>query len=101
MKIVVISRSRWIHSTRRLVQAAEALGHRAKVVDPLQCTLLLDRRPKIFYKGRRLIKVDVAIPRIGASITHYGLSVLTTFESMGVPVVNDAIAVATARDKFL
>src|SRR5438477_4598009 len=99
MKIVIISRSRWIHSTKRLVQAVEALGHRPKVVDPLQCTLLLDRpRPKIFYKGRRLIKVDVAIPRIGASITHYGLSVLTTFESMGVPVVNDAIAVATARD---
>lgn len=102
MKIVIISRSRWIHSTRRLVQAAEALGHKAKVIDPLQCTLLLDHpRPKIFYKGRRVIKADVAIPRIGASITHYGLSVLTTFESMGIPVLNDAVAVAMARDKFL
>jgi ribosomal protein S6--L-glutamate ligase len=102
MKIVILSRSRWIHSTRRLVQAAEALGHRGKVVDPLQCTLLLDRpRPKIFYKGKRLIKADVVIPRVGASITHYGLSVLTTFESMGVPVLNDALAVAMARDKFL
>ncbi len=101
MKIVIISRSRWIHSTRRLVQAAEALGHRAKVVDPLQCTLILARpRPRVYYKGRRLIKVDVAIPRIGASITHYGLSVLTTFESMRIPVLNDAISVATARDKF-
>lgn len=102
MKVLVISRSRWIHSTRRLVQAAEALGHRAKVVDPLQCTLLVDRPgPMVFHKGRRIIRADVAIPRIGASVTHYGLSVLKTFEAMNVPVLNDALAVAMARDKFL
>jgi len=102
MKILVISRSRWIHSTRRLVQAAEALGHRAKVVDPLQCVLLVDEpRPRVFYKGKKLLRADVAIPRIGASITHFGLSVLKTFEAMNVPVLNDALSVAMARDKFL
>jgi ribosomal protein S6--L-glutamate ligase len=102
MNIVVISRSRWIHSTRRLIQAGEALGHRVRIVDPLHCTLLIDQpKPKIFYKGRRLVKADVVIPRIGASVTHYGLSVLKTFESRGIPVLNDAVAVAMARDKFL
>jgi ribosomal protein S6--L-glutamate ligase len=102
MKIVVLSRNRWIHSTRRLVHAGEALGHKVRVVDPLQCTLLLDsRRSKIFYKGKRLLKIDVVIPRIGASVTQYGLAVITTFEQMGVPVLNPALAVATARDKFL
>jgi ribosomal protein S6--L-glutamate ligase len=47
------------------------------------------------------MRADAAIPRIGASITHYGLSVLQTFEAMGIPVVNDALAVSLARDKFL
>src|SRR5204862_1183577 len=70
--------------------------------DPLQCTLLVDRpRPMVFHKGRRLLRADVAIPRIGASVTHYGLSVLKTFEAMNVPVLNDALSVAMARDKFL
>ena len=102
MNIVIISRSRWIHSTKRLIQAAEALGHRPKVVDPLQCMLLLDQpRPRIFYKGRKIVKADVVIPRIGASGSHYGLSVLKTFESRGIPVLNDAAAVAVARDKFM
>jgi ribosomal protein S6--L-glutamate ligase len=102
MKIVVLSRNRWIHSTRRLVHAGEALGHKVRVIDPLQCTMLLDsRRSKIFYRGRRLLRVDVAIPRIGASVTHYGLAVITTFEQMGVPVLNPALSVAAARDKFL
>lgn len=102
MRIVILSRNRWIHSTRRLIDAAESLGHKAKVVDPLQCTLLLDsRRSKIYYKGKRLLKADVVIPRIGASITQYGLAVITTFEQMGVPVLNPALSVAAARDKFL
>lgn len=84
------------------MQAAEALGHKPKIIDPLHCTLLIDRpRPQVFFKGRRVMRADVAIPRIGASITHYGLSVLSTFESMGVPVLNDAVSVAMARDKFL
>jgi len=102
VRIVILSRNRWIHSTRRLIAAGEALGHRVKVIDPLQCTLLLDsRRSKIFYKGKRVLRADVVIPRIGASITQYGIAVITTFEQMGVPVLNPALSVAAARDKFL
>ncbi len=102
MRIVILSRNRWIHSTRRLIEAGEKLGHKVQVIDPLQCTLLLDsRRSKIFYRGKRLLRADVVIPRIGASITQYGVAVITTFEQMGVPVLNPALAVAAARDKFL
>lgn len=102
MRIVVLSRNRWIHSTRRLIHAGEALGHKVKIVDPLQCTMLLDTgRSKLFYRGKRLLRVDVVIPRIAASVTHYGLAVMNTFEQMGAPVLNPARAVAAARDKFL
>src|SRR6185436_7572266 len=43
---------------------------------------------------------DVVIPRIGASITGYGLSVVSQFGMMGVPVLNSADAIARSRDKL-
>jgi ribosomal protein S6--L-glutamate ligase len=102
MWIAILSRNRWIHSTKRLVQAGEQLGHRVRVIDPLQCTMLLDsRRSMLFHKGKRVLRVDVAVPRIGASATQFGLAVITTLEHMRVPVVNPAVAIAAARDKFL
>ncbi len=43
---------------------------------------------------------DLVIPRIGASITNYGLAVVRQFDMMGVPVLNTAIAIARSRDKL-
>jgi ribosomal protein S6--L-glutamate ligase len=40
------------------------------------------------------------IPRIGASITNYGLAVVRQFDMMGVPVLNTAVAIARSRDKL-
>ncbi len=45
-------------------------------------------------------EVDLVIPRIGASITNYGLAVVRQFDMMGVPVMNTAIAIARSRDKL-
>ncbi len=42
----------------------------------------------------------MAIPRIGASITGYGLSVVNQFDLMGVPLVNEAVPIARSRDKL-
>ena len=44
--------------------------------------------------------VDVVIPRIGTFGTEYGISVVHQFELMGVPVVNDHLAIARAKDKL-
>ena len=40
------------------------------------------------------------IPRIGASITFYGLAVLRQFEMMGVWPLNESMAIGRARDKL-
>jgi ribosomal protein S6--L-glutamate ligase len=40
------------------------------------------------------------LPRIGASITNYGLAVVRQFDLMGVPVLNTALAIARSRDKL-
>jgi ribosomal protein S6--L-glutamate ligase len=101
LAIAILSRNRKLYSTRRLVEAARALGHRPLVLDTLHCSLVIAReRPQIFYRGEAVGRVDVVIPRIGASITGYGLSVVNQFDIMGVPVLNNSIPIARARDKM-
>jgi len=101
LAIAILSRNRKLYSTRRLVEAARALGHRPRVLDTLRCNMVLSReRPQIFYRGEEMTHVDVVIPRIGASITGYGLSVVNQFDMMGVPVLNNSIPIARSRDKL-
>jgi ribosomal protein S6--L-glutamate ligase len=52
------------------------------------------------YGGKRLPLYDAVIPRIGASITHYGLAVLRQFEMQGVWPLNESVAIGRARDKL-
>jgi len=99
--IAILSRNRKLYSTRRLVETTRALGHRSLVLDTLHCNMVLSReRPAIFYRGEELPRVDVVIPRIGASITHYGLAVVNQFDMMGVPVLANSIPIARSRDKL-
>jgi ribosomal protein S6--L-glutamate ligase len=99
--VAILSRNRKLHSTRRLVEVAEDLGYRPLVLDTLRCNLVLTREhPLILYRGEALPRVDVVIPRIGSSITGYGLAVVNQFEMMGVPAVNSAGPIARARDKL-
>jgi ribosomal protein S6--L-glutamate ligase len=101
--VVVLSRNPKLHSTRRLVAAAKALGHAPRVLDTLRCNMALGRdRPRILYRGEEIAAtaVHVVIPRIGASITGYGLSVVNQFDLMGVPVLNSAVPIQRSRDKL-
>ena len=101
LTVAILSRNPRLHSTRRLVEASRALGHRVRVLDTLHCNMVLARaRPSLFYQGEEVGPVYVVIPRIGASITSYGLAVVNQFDMMGVPVLNDALAIARARDKL-
>jgi ribosomal protein S6--L-glutamate ligase len=101
--IVILSRNEHLYSTRRLVEAALALGHAPRVLDTLRCNMVLGRdRPRILYKGEEVLatEVHVVVPRIGASITGYGLSVVNQFDMMDVPVLNNAIPISRSRDKL-
>jgi ribosomal protein S6--L-glutamate ligase len=101
--LVILSRNAKLYSTRRLVAAARALGLNPRVLDTLRCDLLLERdRPRLFYRGVEVepASVRVVIPRIGASITGYGLSVVNQFDLMGVPVLNGAAGIGRSRDKL-
>lgn len=99
--VAILSRKRSLYSTRRLVAAVKARGQRVLVLDTLRCNLILARgEPRMTYRGVALSNVDVVIPRIGASITGYGLAVVNQFDMMGVPVLNNSVPIARSRDKL-
>ena len=101
MRIVILSRQETLYSTRALAQAARRRGHQADVLDTLQFDIRLSRRnPELFYQGKPVGPVDAVIPRIGASITFFGLAVVRQFEMMGVYCVNESQAIARSRDKL-
>src|SRR5437764_1073152 len=101
MRIVILSRQEALYSTRALVEAAEKRGHQVRVMDTLQFDIRVSRRnPELFYQGEPLGPVDAVIPRIGASITFFGLAVVRQFEMMGVYCVNESQAIARSRDKL-
>jgi ribosomal protein S6--L-glutamate ligase len=101
MKIVVLSRNPKIYSTARLVEAGEERGHEMHVLDTLKCYMdIATMRPGVKYKGESITNVEAVIPRIGASITNYGLAVLRQFEMMGVFPLNESVAIGRSRDKL-
>ncbi len=101
MRLLILSRSLSIHSTRRLAEAARARGHRVRVVDPARCELLMaGASTHLYHRRKRIAHVDAVIPRIAESLTNYGLAVLEHFSLRGVPVLNDTSAVAQARNKL-
>src|SRR6266545_1260939 len=101
MRIVILSRRAELYSTRALVKAAEARGHAARVLDTLQFDIRISKkRPELFYAGEPVGPIDAVIPRIGASITFYGLAVVRQFEMMGVYCLNESQAIARSRDKL-
>ncbi|MCB9849619.1 MAG: 30S ribosomal protein S6--L-glutamate ligase [Phycisphaerales bacterium] len=101
MKIGILSRSPRCYSTRRLKQAAEHRGHKVKVLDTLKCAISLEEEyPDIYYQGKPLSHYDAVIPRIGASVTYFGTSVVRQFEEMGVFTANSALGITHSRDKL-
>jgi ribosomal protein S6--L-glutamate ligase len=101
MRVVILSRQPALYSTRVLVEAAQKRDHEVRVLDTLQFDIRVSKRkPQLFYQGAPVGSVDAVIPRIGASITFYGLAVVRQFEMMGVYCLNESQAIARSRDKL-
>src|SRR6056297_1264918 len=101
LHIVVLSRNRSLYSTRRLVESIEYKGHKATVLDHLKCDIVIEQEnPCIYYHGELIEGVDAVIPRIGASVTFYGASVVRQFEMMGIPTAVESQSLVRSRDKL-
>lgn len=101
MKIAMLARNPNLYSHKRLKEAAEQRGHELDIIDTLRCFMnIAARRPTVWYNDKKLPKYDAVIPRIGASITFYGLAVLRQFEMMGTFPLNESVAIGRSRDKL-
>lgn len=77
------------------------MGVDCDILDPLDCQLIVEgRQRKILLHGKELPEYDAVLPRIGASVTEYGLAVVKHFESMGTFVANGSKGIAESRDKM-
>ncbi|HTT69904.1 MAG TPA: RimK family alpha-L-glutamate ligase [Anaeromyxobacteraceae bacterium] len=97
--VTVLSRSASIYSTRRLLEAARARGHRVRVLDPMQVEMGLGgKRPTLFYRRRRFPRTDAVVPRIAFSVSQYGLAVVNQLQLLGLCVLNGSQGIAASRN---
>ena len=120
MRIGILSRNRMLYSTSRLAQAAREQGHNVLVIDtttvaveagtgngrPIRVvkTGILPAWGRQWHGSPRAVTplppLEAIIPRIGASITQYGLAVVRQFEAHGVWTTATSAAIACSRDKL-
>ncbi|PIE81967.1 MAG: 30S ribosomal protein S6--L-glutamate ligase [Chloroflexi bacterium] len=118
MKIGILSRNRSLYSTRRLAQAGRAQGHHVHIIDTMTVAVEMGLAPNgnhikvvmphahafrwgtIAHHVKYVKPVDAIIPRIGTSITEYGLAVVRQFEQQQVLTTAPAAAIAQSRDKL-
>jgi ribosomal protein S6--L-glutamate ligase len=101
MRIAILSRNKNLHSVRRLLQEAKKQRVHCDVINPLECQLVVDgKQSRILVAGNELPHYDAILPRIGASITEYGLAVVKHFEALGIYPVNNSWAIAESRNKM-
>ncbi len=101
MRIAMLARNAKLYSHQRLVEAAEARGHEIDIINTLRVYMnITSHRPELHYNGELLKGYDAVIPRIGASVTFYGLAVLRQFEMMGVYPLNESVSIGRSRDKL-
>lgn len=101
MNIAILSRGETLYSTKSLLHAASARNHNVEVLDPIYCNLEIENgKAVLYYEGDLIDDLDAIIPRIGASNTFYGTSVVRHFEAMGVFTVVSSLGITNSRDKW-
>jgi len=100
MRIAILSRKTDLYSTRRIVEAARTRGHTVRVYNPVLFAMGVSTNPSLYYGGKAFSGADAVIPRIGSSITFYGVAVVRQLEQMGYFCANESQAIARSRDKL-
>lgn len=96
----ILSHSEGFYTTRRLLEAAEAAGLQAARIDPTRVTLAVGGGGPLLEDGAALPVPDIVIPRVGATLTGWGLALLRGLQAAGAwsPVLPEAMALA--QDKL-
>ncbi len=113
MRIGILSRNPGLYSTRRLAETARERGHRVEIIDTTTVAVQIGHGNNSAAVPQRLVAsqpgtaettklpmLDAIIPRIGTSVTFYGLAVVRQFETAGVLTTASSSAIARSRDKL-
>jgi ribosomal protein S6--L-glutamate ligase len=101
MRIAILSANAKLYSTIRLIEAVNARGHDAVLIDHLSCQVMIEGgNPSVLYKGDRIEQIDAIIPRIGASVTDYGCAIVRQFEMLKVFTTAKSQAIMRSRNKL-
>lgn len=102
MKICILTAAPNNYSNRRMIFEAEKRGHSVELVNYLKCYLRVsaDGESAVFYNGQNLDEYDAVIPRIAATHTFFGTSVVRQFEIIGTYCLNGSLGISRSRDKL-
>jgi ribosomal protein S6--L-glutamate ligase len=101
VNVLLLSRSKDLYSTSRLFKEAQNAKHCIAVVDYMHCNIINEKKnPVVYYNGQSLRYIDAIIPRIGATFTFYGSSLIRQFELQNIPTLVTSQALLKARDKL-
>ena len=101
MNILILSRSSSLYSTKRLVESSARRGHNVRIVDYMRCYINIScGRPSLYFGDRPIDSADAVIPRIGASVTNYGATIVRQLEILGYFCVNQSSSIVNSRDKL-
>ncbi|MDF1798353.1 MAG: RimK family alpha-L-glutamate ligase [Planctomycetota bacterium] len=101
MNVWVLSQLEASPGTQRFLDAAHRAGHEATRLHPLDLELCLGAGGEldVLHGGVELALPDVVFTRMGAASPAAGLNTLLQLAALGVPVVNDPLALWRSRDK--
>ena len=100
-KIAILTRGKRLHSIRRIQEEAKKLKITCELINPLECQMVIDEgKSRIMTRNLPLPRFDAVLPRIGASMTDYGISIVRHFEMLGIYTVNSSQAIADSRNKM-
>ncbi|MEJ6822202.1 MAG: 30S ribosomal protein S6--L-glutamate ligase [Flavobacteriales bacterium] len=101
MKLAILSANPNLYSTSRLVQAAEERGHEVNVINHNHCYVAMETgNNNVFLGEEELLDYQAIIPRVGASVTFYGSSIIRQFEVKHVYTTLSSLALVRSRDKL-
>ena len=101
MNIAILSRGYHLYSTQSLLKAGEKRNHTMEVLDPTYCRMSIQKGiPTLYYHDEKVNDLHAVIPRVGASNTYYGSSLVRHLEAMHVFNIVSAQAILDSRDKW-
>lgn len=101
MNIAILSRGENLYSTQSLLKAGEKRNHTMEVLNPAYFNLVIEKGKAVLYYHNEIINdLHAVIPRIGASNTIQGASLVRHFEAAGITCAVSSEGIINSRDKW-